>query len=200
MLTGLGIEVLSVYQAVETPTIAWECDRHSGLHHNLDVCPVRIVDDDGSELPGGESGRVVVSNLVNRATMLLNYGLGDLATKLPDPCPCGRTLPLLSHPQGRTSEWMLSRSGAPIHPQTMRSILRNFDEIRRYQLIQEQPGKLRVVVVAAPGADRAAVAEAIAARAGELGEPLDARVEFSETLSRAESGKVRTILRAETGE
>jgi len=199
LLSGLGIEVLSVYQAVETPTIAWECDAHSGLHQNLDICPVRIVDGEAKELPAGESGSVVVSNLVSRATMLLNYALGDLATKLPEPCPCGRALPLLSQPEGRTSEWMLSRSGRPIHPQTMRSILRHLDEIRRYQLIQERPGEVRVVIVAAPDADRRGVAEAIAARAGALPDPLDARVEFSETLSRTESGKVRTILNAGTG-
>jgi hypothetical protein len=42
------------------------------------------------------SGEVVVSNLVNRETVLLNYRLGDVAASLPDRCPCGRSLPLLS--------------------------------------------------------------------------------------------------------
>ena len=44
-----GIEVIGVYQAIETPMIAFECQRHRGLHINVDVCPLRIVDADGAD-------------------------------------------------------------------------------------------------------------------------------------------------------
>ena len=98
--------VLSVYQAVEIGIIGWECERQCGHHLNVDLCPIRILDSDRRELPIGESGQVVTSNLVNRGTVLLNYMLGDLATRLPEPCGCGRSLPLLSHVQGRTTDWL----------------------------------------------------------------------------------------------
>ena len=54
---------------------------------------------------------MVVSNLVNRGTVLLNYRVGDLAARLPEPCGCGRALPLLSEVQGRRTEWLESSSG-----------------------------------------------------------------------------------------
>ena len=80
--------------------------------------------------------------------------LGDLARRLPEPCGCGRSLPLLSDVEGRSTDWLRSASGRPIHPQTLRGILRAVEGVRRYQLVQERPGHVRVVAVAAPGADR----------------------------------------------
>jgi phenylacetate-CoA ligase len=193
MREELGIAVLSVYQAVEMGRIGWECERQCGHHLNVDLCPIRILDSDRREVPTGESGEVVISNLVNRGTMLLNYMLGDLASRLPEPCGCGRTLPLLSHVQGRTTEWLRSASGAPIHPQTLRGILRETEGVRRYQLVQERPGRVRVVTVTAPGADREGIRSRIVGDAHRLPHPIDAEVEFSETLPRTEGGKVRVF-------
>lgn len=82
----LGIPVFSAYQAIEAFRIGFECERHAGLHLNIDLSPLRIVDAEGRPLGPGEPGDVVVSNLVNRATVLLNYRLGDVASLLPDPC------------------------------------------------------------------------------------------------------------------
>lgn len=199
MRQELGIAVLSVYQAVEIGIIGWECERQCGHHLNVDLVPIRILDSERREVPIGESGQVVVSNLVNRGTMLLNYMLGDLATRLPEPCGCGRSLPLLSDVEGRSTDWLRSASGRPIHPQTLRGLLSPLEGIRRYQLVQERPGHVRVVAVTAPEANREAVRTRIVSGARRLGDPIDAEVEFSETLPKTQGGKVRTFLRHEVG-
>ena len=54
----------------------------------------------------------MVSNLVNRGTVLLNYRLGDVAAKLDGRCACGRTLPMMSFLEGRSDEWILEHLGA----------------------------------------------------------------------------------------
>jgi phenylacetate-CoA ligase len=190
----LGIEPLSVYQAVESPTIGWECERHRGHHLNLDLCPIRILDGEHREVPVGDSGQIVISNLVNRGTVLLNYLLGDLVTRLPELCDCGRTLPLLSYLEGRTSDWLRSASGQPVHPQALRDFLRFVAGIRRYQLVQERPGHVRVVTVAAPDADREAIRSRVVREAAALDEPLVAEVEFTDDLPRTEGGKVRILI------
>ena len=121
--------------------------------------------------------------------------LGDLARRLPEPCGCGRTLPLLSHVEGRSTDWLRHASGNPIHPQALRTLLRNvWEGIRRYQLVQERPGHVRIVAVTAPGADREEIRSRIVGEARRLKDPIDAEVEFSETLPRTEGGKVRTFL------
>lgn len=193
MREELGIAVLSVYQTVELGIVGWECERQSGHHLNVDLCAIRILDDNRREVPVGESGQVVGSNLVNRGTVLLNYMLGDLAGRLPEPCGCGRALPLLSHVQGRSTDWLRSASGRPIHPQAVRGILSPLEEIRRYQLVQERPGHVRVVAVATPEADREELRTRIVGEARRLLDPIDAAVEFSETLPRTEGGKVLTF-------
>ena len=196
MRDELGIAVLSVYQTVELGIVGWECERQCGHHLNVDLCPIRILDDNRRPVPVGESGEVVGSNLVNRGTMLLNYLVGDLAGRLPEPCGCGRALPLLSSVQGRSTDWLRSASGRPIHPQAVRGILSPLEEIRRYQLVQERPGHVRVVAVTKPETDRDQLRTRIVGEARQLPDPIDVEVEFSETLARTEGGKVRTILGA----
>ena len=98
-------------------------------------------------------------------------------------------LPLLSHVEGRSTDWLRSASGRPIHPQTLRGILREVVGVRRFQLVQERPGHVRVVTVTAPEADRA-IRSQVVGEARRLPDPIEAEVEFSETLPRTEGGKV----------
>jgi phenylacetate-CoA ligase len=190
----LGVAVLGIYQAVEAGVIGWQCERQAGHHLNVDLCPIRIVDPEARELPVGEPGEVVVSNLVNRGTVLLNYRVGDLAARLPEPCGCGRSLPMLSDVHGRRTEWLESSSGSPIHPQTFRNILRSVDGIRRFQLVQEQPGQVRVIAVIASEADRDGIRLRILDDIRRLDASIHADVEFADSLPRTEGGKVRTVL------
>jgi phenylacetate-CoA ligase len=62
----------------------------------------------------------VVSNLVNRATVLLNYRLGDLASYVGGSCPCGLALPLHAPPIGRIDD--VIENGAVVHPMALREI------------------------------------------------------------------------------
>ena len=188
-----GIAVLGIYQTVEAGVIGWQCERQAAYHLNVDLCPIRILDPEGRELPPGEAGDVVVSNLVNRGTVLLNYRVGDLAARIAEPCACGRALPMLSEVQGRSTEWLESRTGAPIHPQTLRNILREVAGVRRFQLVQDRPGDVKVVIVAAPEASRDGIRAHIVEGVRRLDISLDADVEFAESLPRTEGGKVRAV-------
>ena len=109
-------QVFSTYGAVEALKIGFECEHHAGLHINIDLYPVRVVNRGGDSLPRADSGDIIVSNLVNRATVLLNYRLGDVACLLPEPCTCGRSLPLLSAILGRSDDWIRLPSGQSIAP------------------------------------------------------------------------------------
>ncbi len=117
-----GIPVFSIYQSIEALRIGFDCQAHQGLHLNVDLYPVRIVDPEGRTLPPGTSGEVVVSNLVNHGMVLLNYRLGDVAAQLPGSCSCGRSLPLLAPPPGRTDDLIALPSGTVIHPQAIRDL------------------------------------------------------------------------------
>lgn len=94
----------------------------------------------------GERERLMITAFVGRSfgyretvigsPTLLNYRLGDIARMLPDACPCGRSLPLLSFPGGCNDEYLQLASGKIIHPQAARTILLSEEAIWRFQVIQ----------------------------------------------------------------
>jgi len=110
-----GVPVFSAYQAVEALRIAFQCERGAGFHINLDQVAVRVVDAQGKPVAPGNAGEIVISNLTNRATVLLNYKLGDVVTLDGAPCPCGRTLPTIARIDGRAGELVVQPEGKMIY-------------------------------------------------------------------------------------
>jgi phenylacetate-CoA ligase len=142
----LGIPVTSNYGSVETFGIGYFCEHRTGFHLHEDACHVRVVRDDRSDAPPGEPGEVVVSNLVNRGTVLLNYRLGDVAALLPDACPCGRSFRLLSAVQGRVSEIVRLANGRRVHPISVAGAVRQ-EGLLRFRLRQEARDRFVLEVV-----------------------------------------------------
>jgi phenylacetate-CoA ligase len=190
----LGIEVIGSYNAIETPLIGYECDHHRGYHLNIDLCPVRVLSADGREAELGEHGEIVVSNLVNRATMLLNYRLGDTVGLLAEQCSCGRTLPLCSY-LGRTTTAWLDFDGGRVHSQALRLVFRKERQIVCYQVVRETGSRILVRVVPSRGADRDAIARRVVhGLNAQLGEAVAVRVEMLVDLPRGPSGKMQAIV------
>ena len=195
ILEKFGIPVVSTYEAVEAFKIGFECTQHVGIHLNADLYPVRIVDAGNNKLPDGETGDVVVSNLVNRATVLLNYRLGDLARKLPGACPCGRSLPLLSFPEGRNDEYLQLPSGKVMHPQSVRTVLLDEDEIWQFQAAQLSASHIQISIVASPSADHHRMRERIAAQLARIfGPEVTIQIRFVDAIDRTWKGKFRAVV------
>jgi len=189
-----GLPVFAVYEATEVPNIAFECAEHTGLHVNLDACVVRIADGYGRTVPIGTTGEVVVSNLVNRGTVLLNYMLGDLAALLPDCCSCGRSLPLLSYVQGRDDDWLESSDGQLVNPYAV--VMDRYEgEVWQWQVVQHSRTQLTVRLVPTVTCDRrdteSRVVDDFRRTFGD-----DARVDvrFVDAVERTASGKVRRVV------
>jgi phenylacetate-CoA ligase len=182
----LGVPVLATYEAIEAFKIGFECGHRTGYHLNVDLYPLRV--EDGSR-------EVIVSNLVNRATVLLNYRIGDLATLSPDRCPCGRTLPLMSRLDGRRDGVLRRADGSPLLPMTASLVFVREPGVWQFQIREVAPLRLEVRIVAAPACDRAAAAARIAAAlARELGDGAQVRVDVVDRIERTAGAKVRRII------
>lgn len=181
---GFGVPVFCTYQAVEMFKIGFECEAHDGVHVNIDLYPLRLDAD----------GTVIVSNLVNRATVLLNYRLADVVAPIDARCPCGRTLPRITRPQGRSVEFLPAPDGGVVHPQAIRTIFTAERGVWQYQVDQIEPARFVVRVVAAADCDRAAAAR----RIGEgfahwFGSGAAVDVRYVDALERTAGGKLRPI-------
>jgi len=99
----------------------------------------------------GECGEVVISNLINRAMVLLNYRLGDLAILNKRPCDCGRTFPLLQSLEGRKEDIIELPDGNIVHPRLVWNVFKKRRDVQRYQVVQRGPWSFAVKVLPVEG-------------------------------------------------
>lgn len=191
----LGVPVLSRYAAAEAIRIGHFCELGLGFHLHEDLCHVAIVDREGRPVAPGEVGEVVVTDLTNRASVLVNYRLGDLAAVSAEPCPCGRTSRVLTDLQGRTSDIVRLADGTLVHPVLIEGRVRtNGPGVFRFQLVQERRERFRLRVVAADDAAFARASTDVAAALRDLLRGAAVDVERHGDLPADESGKFRSIV------
>jgi phenylacetate-CoA ligase len=195
IVEGFGIPALGNYGSTEAFSIAFECGVAEGYHVNEDANHVRIVDSAGVSVPEGELGTVMVSNLVNRGTILLNYRMGDLAAWIPEPCPCGRSLPRLRLLQGRDNEWIERPGGPRFHSFRLANTLTRPD-VGRWQVAQPDPSRIVVRVLPHGAVNRSTLALELARDVrADVGPDLEIAVEFPDALEITREGKVLSFIR-----
>ena len=101
------------YSTVENALFASECER-GRLHVSPDVGIVEILRPDGSPCEPGETGEVVTTCLMRTYQPLIRFRLGDLAAWDPEPCPCGRNMPVIQEVVGRIEDVVIGPDGRQI--------------------------------------------------------------------------------------
>jgi len=147
----LQIPILSVYNACEALNLGFTCELRKGFHLHSDLCVVSLIDKKGEPVEPGECGEVVISNLVNRAMVLLNYRLGDLAVLSKRSCECGRTFPWLESFQGKTYEIIELPDGQVVDPGLLWSVFKKRREVQGYQVVQRGPWSFAAKVLPTEG-------------------------------------------------
>lgn len=197
---SFGVPVISRYAAAEAIRIGFFCELGRGFHLHEDLCHLRVVDREGGPVAPGEVGEVVVTDLLNRASVLINYRLGDLAAVSDEPCPCGRSSRILTELQGRTSDIVRLADGALVHPLLLEGpIRRNGPGVLRFQVVQEtrERFRLKLVTVDNEAFLRASADVVEAVRTVLRGATIE--VERHAELSAGESGKFRSVTALESG-
>jgi phenylacetate-CoA ligase len=190
-----GIPVLSHYNATEAFQIGFLCEERRHFHLHADLTHLTVVGEDGRRLPAGKRGMVVISNLVNRGTVLLKYRLGDEAALIAGSCPCGRPLPMVSQLLGRVEDIVFLPDGRFVHPRYVWDVIKRRPEVVGYQLVQLEPLRFELKLVTGAPSDYEQVAGGIAADVRRLVGP-DAAIATShhEALDRGSRGKLRPVV------
>jgi len=191
-----GCPTYSTYQATETGRLGFQCEERRGFHLNIDLCAVRLADEDGRTVRPGELGEVVISNLHNRAMVLLNYRLDDWGVMAQEPCSCGRTLPLLERLEGRSSEMLRLADGRVMSSLTLDALCD--DELKptlQIQIAQPAPGQIRWRIVPSSRADLDTLRGSLLERCRVvLGEDTQVEVEFVEGIPSTPQGKLIRVV------
>jgi len=151
------IPVYGIYSSVECLQLGFECERNRGYHLNEDCYPLRVVDHQNRQLGDGETGKIIVSNLINRSFVLLNYELGDEGRIVPGDCGCGRKLRVLDLEVSRVADQVELKGGIKVHPVTFLEVLDYEKAIWQHQAVQKSGHEFDVLLVVDPNADRDAI-------------------------------------------
>jgi len=193
--TEFGIPVLSTYQAAEALRIGFQCESRGAFHLNLDDVAIRIVDDSGNPVKPGERGALMVSNLTNRATVMLNYRLGDVVTQSATPCGCKRTLPTIEAIDGRADDFVILPGGRRIHGLVVLAPLLRVPGVIQVQLIQEDLQRYLLRVVCAASVDWPTVFRDLHAACGTtLGDGFALEIARGDTIPPEPNGKFRSVI------
>lgn len=119
-----------------------------------------------SDMPAafGELGRIVVTDLHQRAFPVIRYDTGD--TGIFSPVESGSTLPHLEKLYGRVLDLVFDSEGKPIHPMSFNRVLKNLDGIQQWQFAQLGPASYELRVVASEGFNKQACYDEIASFLG----------------------------------
>ena len=90
-------EVFQSYGSREFMMIGMECWQHNGYHLVGTNLITEVVDENGSPLPAGEVGRIVITDLRNAANPFIRYEIGDLGVmeESGHRCSCKLPFPIL---------------------------------------------------------------------------------------------------------
>ena len=143
-----GCRVYSWYGNSEQVVLAGECEVNQHYHIFPEYGIVEIIGKDDKPVRGeGEMGEVVATGLNNWLCPLIRYRTMDLAIPANNTCGCGREYPLLRKVEGRTHEFIITKSGRPISLTSINMHSNVFDHVNRMQYYQEKQGDLYINIV-----------------------------------------------------
>ncbi len=116
--------------------IASPCPAGHGLHVHGENVLLEVLDDADHPCQPGQTGHVVLTTLHNFLTPLIRYDIMDEATVGPEPCPCGRGLPLFSSVLGKRRPFIQLPNGLYKFPTALLHGLWKVAGFHQYQVIQ----------------------------------------------------------------
>jgi phenylacetate-CoA ligase len=130
--------VTNRYGCEEVGLIACECERHEGLHLNMDHVCVEFLREDGTEAKPGDEADIVVTDLVNRGMPLIRYRVEDRGVPTDRVCSCGRGLPLMERVTGRQADFLKRPDGSLVAGVSLvERTLTAIPGIEQMQLVQD---------------------------------------------------------------
>jgi phenylacetate-CoA ligase len=131
-------KVYDRYGSRETSVLASECDHHSGLHIGADGFVMEFIRD-GKPAKPGETGKIVVTDLLNFGMPFIRYQIEDTGIAVGETCGCGRGLPLMKMAGGRTTDFLVTPSGKIVSGASLTIyLIANTPGVAQAQLIQEK--------------------------------------------------------------
>jgi phenylacetate-CoA ligase len=187
-----GCSVTDRYGCEEVGLIACECERHAGLHLNIDHLYVEFLREDGSPAAPGEPATLVVTDLINVGMPLIRYKLEDMAVQASQPCACGRGLPMIQGVVGRTADFLIRADGSLVAGVSLiERTLTAIPGIEQMQIVQQSPHEITLHIVRMEGYDRRSEEGLLEEFRHVFGSTCRTAISYSDRIPQHASGKYR---------
>jgi phenylacetate-CoA ligase len=186
-------QVFNSYSAREVALIGQECERHDGLHINMECNFVEFVDkDNGTWVKSGEIGDIIITDLLNYGMPFIRYQIGDVGIPDSKLCPCGRGLELFGGVEGRDADIFKLRGGKKVSAITLvLYLVDNGPMVGKVQIIQDAIDHLRIKITDDPMPDKEIFEYYEKTVAGLLGDEMKISFEVVKDIPTEKSGKYR---------
>lgn len=191
--SAFDCKVFNFYGSREVNNLAAECVEQSGLHILAGSRIVEVVDANDKPVPPGQIGRLIVTDLVNRAMPFIRYENGDLGVLSDTPCPCGLPYPRIDKVIGRVSDVLVGKKGQYVHGEFVTHLFYGSCGINNFQLIQHDVNRIEIIIQAVADnacPDMSFIKQKIRDRLGTI----DITVRYVDGFERNSSGKHRFII------
>ncbi|PKL60981.1 MAG: CoF synthetase [Methanomicrobiales archaeon HGW-Methanomicrobiales-2] len=190
-----GCRIFSWYGNSEQTVLAGECEESTRYHIFPEYSIVELIGGDGLPVEGpGAMGEVVATNLTNFVCPLIRYRTMDVAVATEKQCSCGRQYPLLEKVEGRLQEFIVTRGGHLISVTPINYESEAFENIRQFQMYQEERGELIMKVVRKPAYTEEDTQQLTRELQWQLGDEVNVHVRFVNEIPRTEGGKFRYLI------
>lgn len=184
---AFGTPVCDTYGSREVASMAVQ--GHDGAYYVLGAGKlVEIVDDDGQPCPPGVPGRVLVTDLTNKAFGFVRYENGDVASlaELDQPA---LPYPALQRVHGRITDFIRTPDGRRIHGEWFTHLFYGVPEVKRFQVRQTRLDEVRLLTEGDIATER--MEPLLAQMRERLGEGVALTWEPTDQIPRTPSGKYR---------
>jgi phenylacetate-CoA ligase len=187
-----GIEVTDRYGCEEVSLIGCECEKHEGMHLNIEHLFIEFIKDDDMPAAPGEPGRIVVTDLINQAMPLIRYLVEDVGLPTRRKCACGRELPLLEHVTGRVADFLVKRDGTRVAGVSLiENTLTRFPGLDQMQIIQDALDEFVVRIVPGSVFSEVVIHELEKYFKGIFGDAINLQIDLVDIIPPELSGKYR---------
>lgn len=184
------------YGCGEFGPIAYECE--AGLLHVAGNNVVaEVITPDGRNAEVGESGRLLITDLNNRAMPLIRFAIGDNAER-GGPCTCGRSGETLRRVWGREYDFIELSDGRRYHGEFLMYLFEDLAGqglvVNQFQVIQERDRSVEIRIVG-DGEEAYEKARRVEVEARKRLGGLDVSCVVVRSIERRASGKTSLIIR-----
>ena len=137
-------ETFEQYGSREIGTVASECNQHCGMHIFEPSYCFEVIDEAGNNVPNGQMGELVVTDLCNHAMPLVRYRVGDMVILDAGTCKCGCAWRRIVSVGGRVVDMIVRPDGSRVEGLVVVNALHTSGVRVKVQVVQTAPTSMVV--------------------------------------------------------